>query len=557
MTEIELQNVGERERDRQAQFGTRICCCASSGCLSSGAQSLIEALRQHAERAPVAGGVEIVPTGCMGPCSSGPLVRVEQPGQNPRLYHSLSSEQAGLIVQGQLPREQELNLSQPFFQRQHKIVLENMGLVDPEKIEDYLAREGYKGLVRALHDFDPATLCEFISSSGLRGRGGAGYQTGLKWNLVRKAINPTRYIIANGDEGDPGAFMDRAVMEGDPHRILEGMIIAAWAIGAKHGYIYVRGEYPNAIRRLGQAIKSANHLGLLGRNILGTALEFHVEIRIGAGAFVCGEETALIASIEGMRGTPRPRPPYPAESGLFGCPTLINNVETFATIPAILRMGASTYAAIGTRTSTGTKVFALSGSITNTGLIEVPMGITLREIVYEIGGGIPGGKKFKAVQTGGPSGGCIPEEYLDLPVDYETLQRAGSIMGSGGMIVMDETSSMVDVARFFVGFCRDESCGKCIPCRAGTIQMHRLLDRIETKQGTKADLELLEDLCDVVKHTSLCGLGQSAPNPVLSTLRYFRHEYLTRLGLRHTPESSQHETTQPDTTDLGNRKKAE
>jgi bidirectional [NiFe] hydrogenase diaphorase subunit len=414
----------------------------------------------------------------------------------------------------------------PFFQRQKKIVLENSGVVDPERIEDYIASNGYSAMMRVLGEMTPAQVIEEIVKSGLRGRGGAGYPTGLKWSTVSKAAaRKVKYAICNADEGDPGAFMDRSVLESDPHRVIEGMIIAAYAVGASEGFIYVRAEYPLAIKRLRTAIRQAERLGLLGHNICGTRFSFGVDLRLGAGAFVCGEETALIASVEGKRGTPRPRPPYPAQEGLFGEPTLINNVETYANVAPIIRNGGEWYAKIGTEKSKGTKVFALAGRVENTGLVEVPMGITLREIVYEIGGGIPEGRNYKAVQTGGPSGGCIPSEFLDMPVDYETLAKVGSIMGSGGMIVIDDTSCMVDVAKYFMDFCMTESCGKCIPCRVGTYQMHELLDKITKLEGGEQDITLLSELSDLLKSTSLCGLGQSAPNPVLSTLRYFAEEY--------------------------------
>jgi bidirectional [NiFe] hydrogenase diaphorase subunit len=379
----------------------------------------------------------------------------------------------------------------------------------------------------------PAEVVVEVVKSGLRGRGGAGYPTGLKWSTVSKAVGTQKFVICNADEGDPGAFMDRSVLESDPHRVLEGMLVAAYAVGASEGYIYVRAEYPLAIKRLKIAIRQAEKLGLLGSNICGTHFSFRIELRLGAGAFVCGEETALIASIEGKRGTPRPRPPYPAIEGLLGQPTLINNVETFANVAPIIRNGGDWYASIGTEKSKGTKVFALAGRVQNTGLVEVPMGISLREMVFEIGGGVPEGRQFKAVQTGGPSGGCLPAECLDMPVDYESLARAGSIMGSGGMIVMDESSCMVDVAKYFMDFCMTESCGKCIPCRVGTYQMHRLLDAITKLQATPQDIALLEELCDLVKNTSLCGLGQSAPNPVLSTLRYFADEYKSHIERNH------------------------
>jgi bidirectional [NiFe] hydrogenase diaphorase subunit len=384
--------------------------------------------------------------------------------------------------------------------------------------------------MRAVTDMSPLEVIREIAKSGLRGRGGAGYPTGLKWTTVAKAVDSKKYIVCNADEGDPGAFMDRSVLESDPHRVLEGMAIAAYAVGASHGYIYIRAEYPLAVKHLKTAIRQAERLGLLGQDICGATFSFRVEIRLGAGAFVCGEETALIASIEGGRGMPRPRPPYPAERGLWGHPTLINNVETFANIAPIIRNGGAWFSGIGTEKSKGTKVFALAGAICNTGLIEVPMGTSLRDIIFEIGGGIPDGKQFKAVQTGGPSGGCIPEKHLDSPVDYESLAKLGSIMGSGGMIVMDETSSMVDVARYFMEFSMSESCGKCVPCRTGTAHMHDLLKKIAAGEGSPRDIDLLRRLCDLVKHTSLCGLGQSAPNPVLSTLEYFSGEYETKVS---------------------------
>jgi bidirectional [NiFe] hydrogenase diaphorase subunit len=444
------------------------------------------------------------------------------------MYQNVTPEDAGDIIKslddGPVSRL-ECATDQPFFRRQVKIVLENSGRVDPEKIEDYIAASGYEGLLKALTEFSPSEVIEQVLRSGLRGRGGAGYPTGLKWSLVSKVDSHRKYVICNGDEGDPGAFMDRSVLEGDPHRVLEGMAIAGYAIGASYGYIYVRAEYPLAIKNLKTAIRQAQRMGLLGPNIFGTTFSFNIDLRLGAGAFVCGEETALIASIEGRRGSPRPRPPYPAQEGLWGEPTLINNVETFANIAPIVRNGGDWFARIGTEKSKGTKVFALAGRVANTGLIEVPMGITLREIIYEIGGGIPDGRRFKAVQTGGPSGGCIPEESLDMPVDYESLKKLGSIMGSGGMIVMDDSSCMVDVAKFFMEFCMSESCGKCVPCRVGTYQMHELLQRITEGNAAAEDLAVLEELCDLVQNTSLCGLGQSAPNPVISTLRYFRDEY--------------------------------
>jgi bidirectional [NiFe] hydrogenase diaphorase subunit len=418
----------------------------------------------------------------------------------------------------------------PFFTRQKKLVLANSGVIDPESFKDYVVAGGYAALVRALSEMSPTDVLREVTDSGLRGRGGGGYPTGLKWSTVAKMPAEQKYVVCNADEGDPGAFMDRAILESDPHRVLEGMAIAGYAIGADKGYVYIRAEYPLAVERLKTAIRKARRSGFLGNHIGETPFRFDIEIRLGAGAFVCGEETALMASIQGLRGQPRPRPPYPAESGLWGYPTLINNVETFANIAPIVEAGGAQFATLGTERSKGTKVFALAGRIRNTGLIEVPMGTPLREIVEDIGGGIPDGRSFKAVQTGGPSGGCLPESHLDLPVDYDSLREVGSMMGSGGMIVMDETSSMVDVARYFMEFCMTESCGKCIPCRAGTQQMHTILDQLTKGTARQSDLRLLEDLCEVVKETSLCGLGQTAPNPVLSTLRFFRQEYEDKLA---------------------------
>jgi bidirectional [NiFe] hydrogenase diaphorase subunit len=413
----------------------------------------------------------------------------------------------------------------PFLAKQYKVVLANSGRIDPELLDDYLAQDGYRALDKVLHEMTAEEVCNAIIQSGLRGRGGAGYPTGLKWDLVRKASGDKKYIVANGDEGDPGAYMDRALMESDPHRVLEGMAIAGYAVGAEQGFVYVRGEYPIAAQRLEKAIRAAERRGLLGSRILESNVNFCIDVRIGAGAFVCGEETALMQSIMGRRGQPTPRPPFPSQSGLWGKPTLINNVETFGNIVPIIQHGAAWFAAIGTAKSKGTKVFALAGKVANTGLIEVPMGTTLREIVFDIGGGIPDGLAFKAAQTGGPSGGCIPAEHLDTPMDYESLKSLGSIMGSGGLIVMDSHSCMVDVAKYFMDFCADESCGKCVPCRVGTVQMHRILERICSGQAKANDLQILRELCDLVRETSLCGLGQSAPNPVLSTLRYFLDEY--------------------------------
>lgn len=526
----ELQEIADKER--QGHKPIRIRCCMAAGCLSANAQAVKQQLEVAVSAAGMQEDVEVCGVGCMRLCSQGPLVQVDPAGT---LYEQVTPENAPAVVTAlgdtatpeEAPRRGDP--SQPFFARQFPIVLENSGLIDPERIEAYIAAGGYQALYQVLHEMTPAEVVEAITHSGLRGRGGAGYPTGLKWATVAKSAGDRKFVVCNGDEGDPGAFMDRSVLESDPHRVLEGMAIAAYAVGANQGYAYVRGEYPLAIRRLEIAIRQAKKLGLLGSQIFESSFDFRIDIRIGAGAFVCGEETALMASIEGRRGAPRPRPPYPAASGLWGCPTLINNVESFANIAPIIRNGAEWFAGIGTEKSKGTKVFALAGTIANTGLIEVPMGISLREIVEELGGGVPDGGAIKAVQTGGPSGGCIPATLLDTPVDYDSLAQVGSIMGSGGMIVMDQQTSMVDVARYFMEFCKDESCGKCIPCRVGTVQMHRLLSKIRAGEATEADLEQLKELCQMVRETSLCGLGQSAPNPVLSTLRYFPQEYATLL----------------------------
>lgn len=519
----ELHAIAERERARRKAI--RVLCCTSSGCQASRSLEVLHQLEAAVTASGQDEAVEVASVGCMGFCGQGPMVRV-QPAD--LLFERVRPEQAPEIIAalaGQPCSVERGDPNHPFFTRQMHVVRRNGGIIDPERIEEYIAAGGYEALYRVLHDFTPAEVIQEITRSGLRGRGGAGYPTGLKWATVAKSPGERKFVVCNGDEGDPGAFMDRSILESDPHLVLEGMAIAAYAVGAHEGYIFVRGEYPLAIQRLNRAINQARKLGLLGSQIFETAFDFKVEIRVGAGAFVCGEETALIASIEGRRGQPRPRPPYPAEKGLWGFPTLINNVETFANIVPIIENGADWYAAIGTEKSKGTKVFALTGKVRNTGLIEVPMGMTLREIVEDLGGGSPDGTPVKAVQTGGPSGGCIPARLFDTPVDYESLAAAGSIMGSGGMVVMDDHTSMVEIARFYMAFCMDESCGKCVPCRVGTVQMHRLLSKITAGLATAADLEQLEQLCRLVRETSLCGLGQSAPNPVLSTLRYFREEY--------------------------------
>ncbi len=552
-----LAQLGRQERERQQTFKKRIFCCNSTACLSAGAG----ATRMALEQAIAAGNhnaneTEVVQTGCMGLCSRGPLVRVEVQDAEPLLYGDVNAEVAHRIVKHYLS-QQEIQLEAhgdphdilhfrssfqrskkkqglekylipldlPFFKKQVHIVLSETGKIDPNKLEDYLAHGGYKALAYVLENMTPEEVCDLIKESGLRGRGGAGFPTGLKWHFTRQEQASQKYVIVNGDEGDPGAYMDRTVMEDDPHRVLEGMLICAYAVGASFGYFYIRGEYPIAIQRIRRAIIKARQRRLLGKSVLGTDFSFNADIRIGAGAFVCGEETALIHSIEGKRGIPRIRPPYPSQSGLKGKPTVINNVETMANVPSIINNGAAWYASIGTEKSKGTKVFALAGQLRNTGLIEVPMGITLGEIVYEIGGGIPGDREFKAAQTGGPSGGCIPDTYLDSPVDYESLTKLGSIMGSGGLVILDDSTGMPDFARFFMDFCVDESCGKCVPCRVGTVKIRSLLDKMIGGDAGPEDLEKLEKLCLLVKKTSLCGLGQSAPNPVLSTLNYFRHEY--------------------------------
>ncbi len=529
MAPEDLREIAASEQEANSQYRHNINVCVAAGCLSLHSDKVKDALEAEVQAQGKSDCCKVRGVGCMGLCSAGPLVKVSSNGQQ-AMYHDVAPEDAGDLVKSLDTKEPVQRIlcpsDLPFFSRQVKVVLENCGEVDPERLEDYIAAGGYSALLTAITEMTPAEVVEEVTKSGLRGRGGAGYPTGLKWGTVAKANNTsTKYVVCNADEGDPGAFMDRSVLESDPHRVLEGMALGAYAVGASQGYIYVRAEYPLAIKRLRTAIRQAERQGLLGQNICGTPFSLKIDIRLGAGAFVCGEETALLASIEGKRGTPRPRPPFPAVSGLWGCPTLINNVETFANIAPIVRNGGDWFASIGTEKSKGTKVFALAGRVQNTGLIEVPMGIRLRDIIYEIGGGIPEGRRYKAVQTGGPSGGCIPEQFLDMSMDYESLAKVGSIMGSGGMIVMDDTSCMVDVARFFMDFCKTESCGKCIPCRVGTAQMYDLLNDIAEGRATDRTLHLLEELGDLVRNTSLCGLGQTSPNPVFSTLRYFLDEY--------------------------------
>ncbi|HMK55307.1 MAG TPA: NADH-quinone oxidoreductase subunit NuoF [Dissulfurispiraceae bacterium] len=537
MTLEELQEIAQGELEKQLGFKHQINVCVAAGCLSCQSDLVKDAIQQEVVRRGMESTTRVKGVGCLGLCTAGPLLTVD----DKTLYQGVVAADASDIVEalgGSPVQRLDCSVQMPFFSRQHKIVLENCGKIDPERVEEYIAAGGYLALYKALTKMTPPEVVDQISKSGLRGRGGAGFPTGLKWSMVSKSLNSTKYVICNADEGDPGAFMDRSVLESDPHRVIEGMALAAYAVGANHGFIYVRAEYPLAVKRLKIAISQAEKMGLLGYNIFNTTFSFDIKIRLGAGAFVCGEETALIASIEGRRGTPRPRPPFPAEFGLWGYPTLINNVETLANVAPIIAKGGEWFAGIGTEKSKGTKVFALAGRVKNTGLIEVPMGTLLRDIVFDIGGGIPGGGKFKAVQTGGPSGGCIPEQFLDMPVDYESLAKVGSIMGSGGMIIMDHTSCMVDVAKFFMEFCMSESCGKCVPCRVGTAQMHDILCKITEGNASEADVAMLEDLCDLVRNTSLCGLGQTSPNPVLSTMRYFKDEYMAHVVDKTCPSGT-------------------
>ena len=517
-----------------------ILICAGTGCLSAGAEEIEKEFSRQLKRKDLDNDYKlkevINKTGCVGPCSLGPIVIIKPDNT---FYGNLEIDDVEKIViqhleKGEVVEElltQENNetvkdfKSLRFMKNQKRIALRNTGIIDPNKIEEYLDRDGYQGLKKVLKEKDPIKVIKEIKNSGLRGRGGAGFPTGLKWELTKKADDEQKYIVCNADEGDPGAFMDRSILEGDPHSVIEAMIIGGYAIGAEQGFVYVRAEYPLAVENLKTAIKQAEEKGLLGSNIYDSGFDFNLEVRVGAGAFVCGEETALIASIEGKRGQPSSKPPYPANSGLWGKPTVINNVETFANIVPIILKGSEWFNDIGTENSKGTKVFAVAGDVEDTGLVEVPMGTTLREIIFNIAGGIPGGKEFKAAQIGGPSGGTIPKKYLDLEIDYESLKEIGAIVGSGGLIVMDEDNSMVDVARFFLDFTQDESCGKCTPCRVGTKRMLDILERILDDKGKKGDIEKLEHLGKVIKETSLCGLGQTAPNPVLSTIEFFREEY--------------------------------
>ena len=544
---FDIHEIAKNKQAELDRFQCSIYCCHSTGCKSSGSDDLIDLIKQAIVDHGIEDKVRIVATGCMGLCAQGPLIRVEIKGQKDVLYKRLEPLVARLIItehvvpalklaEGEvfeLPEflaQHVLSLDLPFFTKQEKVVLKDAGRLDPEDIHEYIAHGGYLALEKVLKTMTPQEVVEVIKKSGLRGRGGGGFSTGMKWELASKV--PTvdeKFIICNGDEGDPGAYMDRSILEGDPHAVIEGMMIAAYAIGATDGWFYVRAEYPLAVERLEKAIKACKKNRLLGNNIMGTDFCFNIDVRLGAGAFVCGEETALIHSIEGKRGTPRPRPPYPTNKGLWDKPSCVNNVETLGNIAKIILKGPEWFASFGTETSKGTKVFALTGQVEHSGLIEVPMGTTINEIVNEIGGGVPNGKKLKAVQTGGPSGGVIPAEHMDLPVCYEELKKVGSIMGSGGMIVMDDSSNMVNIANFYLDFTVDESCGKFAPCRIGGKQMLLLLEKINKGKGTKQDLEDLKRVAQAMQKASLCGLGQTAPNPVLSTLRFFENEYLEKL----------------------------
>ena len=529
-------------------FRAHVLVCGGTGCSSSGSAELIERFEEQIAKNGLDREVKVVRTGCFGLCEAGPVVIVYPEGTfysriRPDDVDEIVSEHLlkGRVVQHlvykeKADEEQHVTLDNiDFYRPQMRLALRNCGVIDPENIDEYIAFDGYKALAKVLTEMTPEQVIDEVLKSGLRGRGGAGFPTGKKWQFAAASKADQKYMICNADEGDPGAFMDRSVLEGDPHTVLEAMAIGGYAIGASEGYIYVRAEYPIAVKRLEIAINQARDYGLLGKNIFGSGFDFDIFIRLGAGAFVCGEETALMHSIEGGRGEPKPKPPFPAVRGLFDKPTNINNVETLANIPQIILKGADWFASIGTEKSKGTKVFALGGKINNTGLVEVPMGTPLRDIIYKIGGGIPGGKKFKAVQTGGPSGGCIPAEYLDIAIDYDSLTAIGSMMGSGGMIVMDEDNCMVDIARFFLDFTVDESCGKCTPCRIGTRRMLEILERIVEGKGEEGDIEKLEALAENIKATALCGLGQTAPNPVLSTLKYFRDEYEAHIKEKRCP----------------------
>jgi len=531
-------------------FRSQVLVCGGTGCTSSGSPEIFSRFEAKIKEAGLENEVKLVHTGCFGLCAMGPVVIVYPEGA---FYSHIKADDVDEIVsehlvKGRIVRhllytgavEEQTTVNKSldevdFYKKQKRVALRNCGVIDPEKIDEYIARDGYRALAKVLTEMTPQQVIDTMKASGLRGRGGAGFPTGTKWAFAAASVNDQKYVCCNADEGDPGAFMDRSVLEGDPHAVIEAMAIAGYAIGANQGYVYVRAEYPIAVKRLQIAIDQAREYGLLGENILGTGFKFDLGIRLGAGAFVCGEETALMQSIEGKRGEPRPRPPFPAVKGLFGVPTILNNVETYANVAQIILNGPEWFCSMGTEKSKGTKVFALGGKIKNTGLVEVPMGTTLHEIIYDIGGGCPNGKAFKAAQTGGPSGGCIPASLLDTPIDYDNLIAIGSMMGSGGMIVMDEDNCMVDIARFFLDFTVDESCGKCPPCRIGTRRMLEILERIVEGKGEDGDIEKLETLAKNIKAGALCGLGQTAPNPVLSTLRYFRDEYEAHIYEKRCP----------------------
>lgn len=531
-------------------YRSQVLICGGTGCTSSGSVKIAKRLQEEIDKNGLTDEVMVVRTGCFGLCALGPIMIVYPEGT---FYSMVKEEDIAEIVSEHLLKgrivtrlvydetvaENEIKSLKEtdFYKKQHRIALRNCGVINPECIDEYIGRNGYEALGKVLKTMTPDDVIQVILDSGLRGRGGGGFPTGKKWQLARNLVKDAdqKYVCCNADEGDPGAFMDRSVLEGDPHVVIEAMAIAGYAIGATQGYIYIRAEYPIAVQRLQIAIDQAREYGLLGKNIFDSGFDFDLDIRLGAGAFVCGEETALMTSIEGNRGEPRPRPPFPAESGLFKKPTVLNNVETYANIPQIILNGADWFASMGTEKSKGTKVFALGGKIHNTGLVEVPMGTTLREVIYEIGGGIPNGKAFKAAQTGGPSGGCIPAEHLDIPIDYDNLIAIGSMMGSGGLIVMDEDNCMVDIAKFFLQFTVDESCGKCTPCRIGTKRLYEMLEKITSGNATMEDLDKMEKLCYYIKNNSLCGLGQTAPNPVLSTLRYFKNEYIAHVQDKRCP----------------------
>ena len=527
---------------------TRVLVGLATCGIAAGARPVMSVMGEAIDALGLSGQVEVVQTGCIGICQYEPVVEILEHGKEKVTYVKMTEEKARRIAEehlrdGRVVDEYTIGGSAgphslsgtDFYKAQERFALRNCGLIDPEQIDEYIARDGYMALAKVLREMSPDDVINELLSAGLRGRGGAGFPTGLKWKFAKSYEDDQKYVCCNADEGDPGAFMDRSVLEGDPHVVLEAMAIAGYTIGADQGYIYVRAEYPTAIKRLDIAINQAREYGMLGKDILGSGFDFDIELRFGAGAFVCGEETALMTSIEGKRGEPRPRPPFPAEKGLFNKPSILNNVETLANIPQIIINGAGWFSSIGTEKSKGTKVFALGGKIKNTGLVEVPMGTTLRQVIEEIGGGIPGGKKFKAAQTGGPSGGCIPAEHLDIPIDYDNLIGIGSMMGSGGMIVMDEDNCMVDIAKFFLEFTVDESCGKCPPCRIGTKRLYEMLEKIVSGNASEEDLDKIEELCHHIKDNALCGLGQTAPNPVLSTLHYFRDEYLAHVRDKKCP----------------------